>query len=247
MNHIVREGYQGTGPGAITPDGCAVELYRRLPVNDEPQWIARAVGDRPRGLRLLELGSGTGRLTRPLAELGLEVTAVDESSEMLAALREGLPGVRTVRSPIEELELGGNRGVELFDVVLLASFLVHAGPEGVREGLLRTCRRHVAEDGIVLIQREAAGRHENLPYERHLMGGGVVRIVSSESSRGIGRPGSRTVIAEYSYPDAKWTQTFQSCPLTEEEFEAALAGAGLTVDTYLDPDRSWVRAVRVGP
>ncbi|NEE17562.1 SAM-dependent methyltransferase, partial [Streptomyces sp. SID7499] len=27
---LAREGYEGTGPGAITPDGCAVELYRRL-------------------------------------------------------------------------------------------------------------------------------------------------------------------------------------------------------------------------
>ncbi|MEU2051056.1 SAM-dependent methyltransferase, partial [Streptomyces albidoflavus] len=28
----MRKGYQGTGPGAITPDGCAVELYSRLPI-----------------------------------------------------------------------------------------------------------------------------------------------------------------------------------------------------------------------
>jgi hypothetical protein len=137
--------------------------------------------------------------------------------------------------------------VERFDVVLLASFLVHAGPEGVREGILRTCRRHVAGDGVVLIQREAAGRHDNLPYERPLAGDGLVRIVSSEPSQGLGRPGSRTVVAEYHYPDAKWTQTFQSCPLTEEEFEEALAEAGLRVDAYVDPARTWVRAVPVGP
>lgn len=37
---LVREGYEGTGPGAITPDGCAVELYRRLSVGDEPDVIA---------------------------------------------------------------------------------------------------------------------------------------------------------------------------------------------------------------
>ncbi|MBW5424432.1 SAM-dependent methyltransferase, partial [Streptomyces sp. BG9H] len=32
----MREGYEGTGPGAITPDGCAVEMYARLAVGDEP-------------------------------------------------------------------------------------------------------------------------------------------------------------------------------------------------------------------
>lgn len=39
---LVREGYSGTGPGAITPDGCAVELYTRLAVGDEPDVIEAA-------------------------------------------------------------------------------------------------------------------------------------------------------------------------------------------------------------
>ena len=39
----VREGHRGTGPGAITPDGCAVELYARLPVGEEPDIIERAM------------------------------------------------------------------------------------------------------------------------------------------------------------------------------------------------------------
>ncbi|GAA3489310.1 class I SAM-dependent methyltransferase [Streptomyces cremeus] len=246
MNHIVREGYQGTGPGAITPDGCAVELYRRIGVRDEPQWIARAVGERARGLRLLELGCGVGRLTRPLIELGFEVTAVDESPEMLAAVREALPGVRTVRSSIEDLELGGAGGVERFDVVLLASFLVHAGTEGVREAILRTCRRHVAEGGVVVIQRKPAEQDAKLPYERR-EGEGLIRISSSRPPEGVGRPGARQLLCEYTYPDAKWTQTYLSCALTDAEFEAALEEAGLSVTGYVDPARAWVRAVPVGP
>ncbi|MGW7411359.1 class I SAM-dependent methyltransferase [Streptomyces sp. NPDC054863] len=241
MDHFVRKGYGGTGPGAITPDGCAVELYRRLPVLDEPKWLALAAPARP-GARLLELGSGVGRLTRPLTEQGFTVTAVDESAEMLAEIREWLPRVRTVRSPIEALDLPGER----FDVVVLMSFLVHAGTEGMREGLLRTCRRHVADDGVVVIQREAAGRHEGLPVERRYAGGELVRIVSSEPARGEGRPGARSLHVEYEFPDARWTQTYLSCPLTEQEFETALEEAGLAVDAYLDPDRTWVRAVPVG-
>ncbi|KPC70370.1 hypothetical protein ADL27_53680, partial [Streptomyces sp. NRRL F-6602] len=39
---------------------------------------------------------------------------------------------------------------ERFDVVLLASFLVHAGDAEVRRGLLRTCLRHLAPGGTVL-------------------------------------------------------------------------------------------------
>ena len=63
----MREGHQGTGPGAITPDGCAVELYRRLAVGDEPDVIEAAV---PAGSTVLELGSGAGRVTVPLAARG---------------------------------------------------------------------------------------------------------------------------------------------------------------------------------
>ncbi len=228
MSGILREGYHGTGPGAITPDGCAVELYERLPVDDEPDIIERAV---PARAGILELGSGVGRVTHPLLRRGFSVTAVDESPQML----ERVHGARTVCSPIEALELD-----ECFDVVLLGSFLVHAGAPQVRQGLLRTCRRHVADDGCVLIQREGEGRHENLPRERQIPGG-LVRVVSSEP---VG-PGVRSVHVEYVFSDAQWTQTFLSFPLTPKAFELALAEAGLAVDAYLTGDRTWVRAVPV--
>ncbi|MER6060934.1 class I SAM-dependent methyltransferase [Streptomyces sp. NPDC001792] len=224
----MREGYEGTGPGAITPDGCAVELYERLPVGDEPDIIAAAV---PAGAHILELGSGVGRMTRPLLERGFTVTAVDESADMLSRIR----GARTICGPIEQLDLEG----EEFDVVMLASFLVHAGDEEVRRGMLRTCARHVAKGGCVLIQREGEDYHTNVPRERADPSGFTVRIVSSEP---LGN-GANSVHVEYDFPDARWTQTFLARPLTKEQFESALEEAGLEVDTYLTPDRTWVRAV----
>lgn len=239
----MREGHQGTGPGAITPDGCAVELYERLSAGTEPDVIAAAV---PAGAHILELGCGAGRVTHPLLERGFTVTAVDESPEMLRRVR----GARTVCSPIEDLELG-----ETFDVVLLASFLVHTGDVEVRRGLLRTCARHVARDGCVLIQREGDDYHVNVPRERSEMGvppaegwgrvdpaGYTVRILSAEP---VG-DGVNSVRAEYVFPDATWTQTFRSRPLTTEQFEEALAEAGLVVDRYLTEDGMWVRAMSSG-
>ncbi len=229
MRIEMREGYEGTGPGAITPDGCAVELYSRLSIGQEPEIIAAAV---PAGARILELGSGVGRMTHPLLERGFTVTAVDESAEML----ERVKGARTICSPIENLDLG-----ETFDVVMLASFLVHAGDAEVRRGLLRTCVRHVAPGGCVLIQREGEDYHTNLPRERIDPSGFTVRMVSAEP---VG-DGVDSVRAEYVFPDAVWTQTFLSRPLTKDQFEEALAEAGLRVDSYLTPDRIWVRAVPV--
>ncbi|MFI1163712.1 class I SAM-dependent methyltransferase [Streptomyces sp. NPDC020801] len=227
MERKTRAGYQGTGPGAITPDGCAVELYSRLPAGTEPDIIAAAV---PTGARILELGCGVGRVTHPLLERGFTVTAVDESPEMLRRVR----GARTICSPIEHLDAG-----ETFDVVMLASFLVHTGDTEVRRGLLRTCARHVTEGGCVLIQREGADYHTDLPRERVDPAGFTVRIRSSEP---VG-DGVNSVRAEYAFPDATWTQTFLARPLTTEQFEEALAEAGLRVDTYLTEDGVWVRAV----
>ncbi len=226
MGSDKRTGHQGTGPGAITPDGCAVELYSRLPVGAEPDIVAAAV---PAGAHVLELGCGVGRVTHPLLERGFAVTAVDESPEMLDRVR----GARTLCSPIEDLDLD-----ETFDVVMLASFLVHAGEAEVRRALLRTCVRHLAAGGCVLIQREGEDWHRDLPRERVDPSGFTVRIVSAEPAG----DGVNSVYAEYEFPDATWTQTFLSRPLTKEQFEGALAEVGLRVDTYLTEDRTWVRA-----
>ncbi|MFE6055826.1 class I SAM-dependent methyltransferase [Kitasatospora sp. NPDC056446] len=226
-----RAGYDGTGEGPITPDGCAVEVWSRLPVGDAPDVIEAAV---PAGASILELGCGVGRMTHPLSDRGFTVTAVDESAEMLARVR---PGVRTVRSPIEKLDLG-----ERFDVVMLASFLVHAGDMTIRQQLLETCRRHVAEDGRVLVQREGEDWHLNVPRETSIGPGAWSRLVSVTP---VG-DGVNSVRFEYGFPDGVWTQTFLSRPLGTEEFEQALADAGLTVERYLTADRTWVRARPTG-
>ncbi|MER6959147.1 MULTISPECIES: class I SAM-dependent methyltransferase [unclassified Streptomyces] len=226
----MREGYEGTGPGAITPDGCAVEFYSRLPVGNEPEVISAAV---PAGAHILELGSGTGRVTHALLERGFTVTAVDESAEMLERVR----GARTICSPVEDLDLE-----ETFDVVMLASFLVHNGDVEVRRRMLRACARHLAKGGCVLIQREGEDYHTALPRERVDPSGFTLRISSAGPIEG----GVHSVRAEYEFPDAVWTQTFRTRPLTKEQFEEALAEAGLRVDRYLTEDRIWVRAVPMG-
>lgn len=227
MTVEMREGHEGTGPGAITPDGCAVELYTRLAAGGEPDIIEAAV---PAGAHILELGCGVGRMTHPLLERGFRVTAVDESAEMLARVR----GARTIRSTIEGLDLG-----EKFDVVMLASFLVNTGDTEVRRDMLRTCAAHVGDGGCVLIQREGADYHTNVPRERVDPSGYTVRIASVEP---VG-DGVNSVHAEYEFPDAAWTQTFLARPLTQEQFEDALAEGGLEVAEYLTEDGIWVRAV----
>ncbi|WP_445400255.1 class I SAM-dependent methyltransferase [Streptomyces sp. LE64] len=222
----MREGYEGSGPGAITPDGCAVELYARLPLYGEPEVIAGAA---PAGARLLELGCGVGRMTGPLVERGFDVTAVDESAEMLARVK----GARTVRSSIESLDLG-----ETFDVVTLTSYLVHSGDRRVQRGILDACRRHVTAEGCVIVQREGADYHTRGPVERVDPAGFTVRIASLPAADGV-----REVRAEYVFPDAVWRQTFLSRPMTPAELDEVLAESGLRVDRALTDDGMWLRVV----
>lgn len=72
------------GEGAFTADGCPVEVYRLLPPGGEPGIVHEAV---PEGASILELGSGVGRVTHALLDLGHPVVAVDDSPEMLADVR----------------------------------------------------------------------------------------------------------------------------------------------------------------
>ena len=137
-----RRSASGEGPGVITQDGCALEVYRRLPYRGEVELLAAYLAP---GCTVLELGCGTGRLTRPLLERGYAVTAVDNSGEML----RHVPDAATkVCSDIERLDLG-----RAFDVVLLASNLVNAADDAARQELLAACRRHLAPGRTLLFQR----------------------------------------------------------------------------------------------
>lgn len=57
------------------------------------------------GRRVLDLGAGTGKLTSLLAELGVDVVAVEPDAAMLAELRRALPAVRALSGSAESIPL----------------------------------------------------------------------------------------------------------------------------------------------
>ncbi|MET8906416.1 class I SAM-dependent methyltransferase [Micromonospora sp. NPDC004551] len=57
------------------------------------------------GLRVLDLGAGTGKLTAALVALGADVVAVEPDPAMLAELRRALPAVRALPGSAEEIPL----------------------------------------------------------------------------------------------------------------------------------------------
>jgi SAM-dependent methyltransferase len=229
-------GGYGTGPGVITPDGCAVDFYALLSPGREPEIVHAAAGHPAAGhpaASILELGSGTGRVTGALTALGHRVVAVDESPEMLAYIT----AAETVCARIENLALD-----ERFDVVLLASHLINVPDERVRCELLRACARHVAATGCVVIEQHAPGWFADAEETQSESDGITFRL------RGISRPAPDLLSAtvEYQVGDRLWTQSFTALRLSEDQLRRALADADLAFDRYLTDDQSWLRAVPAG-
>lgn len=219
-----REQGAGTGPGVITPDGCAVDFYALLPGMGEPEIINAAV---PAGVSILELGCGTGRLLRPLAAFGHPVTGVDESPEMLARI----PDLPTVCSRIEGLRLD-----RTFGAVLLASNMINSSP-ALRREFLATCRRHVTGGGTVVLQQHDPAWFDAVTTDT-LVVGDITRVIRSAEPAGQ----QIRVLVEYQVGDRVWTHAFSPYRIGNEELEADLAAAGLAFGGWLTDNHAWFTA-----
>ncbi len=209
--------------GEFTPDGSPVEVYLRLVPHGEAELVHGAVES---GAEILELGCGVGRITHELIRLGHPVVAVDESPEMLAHVR----GAETVLARIEDLDLGRR-----FPCVLLASHFVNV-EEDERDALLRACLRHLAEDGVVVIERYAP---DWVPEDAGTAQIGDVAVTMRDVHR-VGRGFAAT--AEYAVDGQTWRQPFAAILLDDEELDAALRRVGLTLSRTLDERGAWVEA-----
>lgn len=211
-------------PKMVAPDGSPVELYRRLTTSDAAAVVAAVV---PPPATVLELGCGAGRDTRALRQVGYDVTPVDESAEMLATVPGG------ILSPIQALRLDRR-----FEVVLLASFLVHAD-EPLRDQLLAACAGHVATGGVVLIQRhDPEWMLDAAPAETE-RDGVHVRL------HDIAHPGPDRLEATVTYTTdqgERWDHHFVAGVLDDGALGAALDRAGLHLEGWVDDRRRWAVA-----
>lgn len=215
----------GTGPGPITPDGCAVAFYALLPPAGEAEIMHAAI---PPGSTILELGCGTGRILRRLAALGHSTLGVDESPDMLAHAAD----LDTVCSPIQTLDLRRS-----FDAVLLASTLINTPDLALRTAMLNTARHHIAPGGSLLIQRYPPDRFDALGPSS-LERDGIRYTVGT-----VHRDGPLlTTTIEYHAGNQRWTHTFTTRRLTDEELTNALHNAGFSLIRWLTDDHAWLAA-----
>lgn len=196
---------------SVAPDGSPVDVYASLRAMGEGERVAAAI---PPPARLLELGCGTGRVTRQLLELGYTVVAVDESPEMLAHVRDA----ETVCARIEELDLG-----RTFDAVLLLSNLLTVEPEQ-RRAFLAACARH--SDLLVVESLPLAWAPESSDRLRiDRIEGGVVHGEVFYAG-GVSHAFAMRVLAD------------------EDELRSALAEGGYDFERRLDPRWFTARRVR---
>ena len=182
---------------------------------------------------ILELGCGAGRITHALLALGRRVTAVDMDPEML----EHIDGAETVLSRIEDLDLG-----RTFGGVLLMSNLVNNPDENGRVALLRSCRRHVAANGMVLVERyDPESGNDPTPGEREFAG----VIFRAFDIRREGQLLYQTI--EYDAgARGKWIMRMDGVRiLTDDEMLASLAASGLRLLRWIDERRRWLVAIPV--
>ncbi len=147
--------------------GAVADAYER----GRPPYPAEAVNWLiPAGAaHVLDLGAGTGKLTRQLTGRGLDVTAVEPSEGMREKLRQAVPGIRALEGTGERIPLP-DRSV---DAVLVAQAWhwvdpARAVPEvarvlrpGGQLGLLWNIRDERADwvSGLGAILRQTDGAH----------------------------------------------------------------------------------------
>jgi SAM-dependent methyltransferase len=206
----------------VAPDGSPVDLYALLPERDEGTRVAEAV---PSGGSILELGCGTGRITRQLVRLGYRVTAVDEEEGMLAHVEDA----ETICARIEDLDL--NRR---FDAALLASNLITT-PDPQRQAFLETCRRHA---DIVVVEGLELGWHPE--DDETKLGDLTSRLLVERIEDGVVHG-----VVEYETTSRSWHHPFAMRVFSDrEELDDALGAAGLRLDKWLDRDGGrWFVAV----
>lgn len=213
----------------VTGDGSAVEIYRRMPSLGEVEHIQSLLVP---GSSVLDLGAGTGRVTDALAWLGHRVTAVDDSSDMLAHIRNG----RKVQSRIENLRLG-----EKFDAVLLISNLINYPDPQLRRAMFATVAHHLAPTGQAIIEWVPPSLLESRPrgWTKTLTFGALEATLTIHSNTGGIATGEFTLAAE----GKLWRQSLVLERVSPETVRDELARVGLVLTTAAPNSTRWLQAI----
>jgi SAM-dependent methyltransferase len=220
---------RGLSFGAVA---CAYERSRPGYPVDAVRWLA---GDEP--CDVVDLGAGTGKLTRSLAAQGHRVTAVEPLPEMLAQLEAAVPGVAALAGSAEAIPLADGSA----DVVTVAQAFHWFDQQVALREIARVLRpggrlslvwntRDDSETWVAELTDTIIGRSE-------FRDGGVDAVVSSIDESGLYGPVER---ASYAHVQpltrvelVELVRSRSQCAvLAEEERQPVLDHAGELFDTH---------------
>jgi ubiquinone/menaquinone biosynthesis C-methylase UbiE len=132
----------------------AVDYYDKTrPLHDSGVEIQSLLDAAGAGARILEVGTGTGRISIPMLERGADLIGCDLSAKMLARQRDKYPAARLAQADAASLPFPSVH----FDAVLVVHVMHLIGPW---KEALREFKRVLKTGGVFLIVRsyESVGR-----------------------------------------------------------------------------------------
>jgi len=152
--------------------------------------------------RTLDIGCGSGLITKVLAEASAEVVAVDVSEQAIAVSRGALGGATNVQLMVADVfrskdASGDWRGS--FDLVVLSEVLEHIHDD---EGALHTVRQLLGEKGWLLLTVPGDPKLWNAEDEQ---AGHVRRYTREELRRKLAKSGFEIArMVNWGFPITRW-------------------------------------------
>jgi SAM-dependent methyltransferase len=152
-------------------DTVAVEYDRNRPTYpDELVERACEIGGLASGARVLEIGCGTGQLTRKLVGLGLHVTAVEPGQNLIEVARREVRGPGTLEFVNSRYEDASTEGA--FSGVFCASAFHWLDPAVSWAKVARS----LTEDGVLALIQYSGLRHEDVDTDDDALLAALARV-----------------------------------------------------------------------
>jgi ubiquinone/menaquinone biosynthesis C-methylase UbiE len=170
------------------------------------------------GLKVADMGSGSGQLTLEVAQQARSVVAVDFSPAMLLRLHQraselGVGNIRTVLDSLQSVDLEPG-SVD----VIVSNYAFHHLRDGEKAAFLARAARWLTPGGVIVIGDMMFSIHGTSRSDRQI----VAAKVASIAMRG---PAGWWRIAKNAW---RFLVSRQECPASIEAWESMLAAAGFT-------------------
>lgn len=182
------------------------------------EWMLQPVRG-PHAPRVVDVGAGTGKLTRAITAAGAEVVAVDPDLEMLAQLSLQVPGVPTFQGSGEHMPLPG---ASVDAVVFGQSWHWVDAEQATAE-----CARVLRPGGVLALVWNV--RDERSPWVQRLTG--IMQASVAETFVADGGPQLQEPFGETESRDWEWVR-----PVTRDVLRALVASRSYVI-TAADEER----------